>query len=238
MKSIYINFFQMFQQMKQDKMLIAISFVPFLTGLVFRFVIPLVENLLTNYFDVYEILQPYYPLFDLFLVIITPAMFNYVVAMVMLEEIDERITTYLAITPLGKTGYLFSRLGFSGMMSFVVNIAVVMIFRLAQIDMLILVCVALVGAMQGVVIALLIIAVSENKVEGMAIGKIASLFNMGAVIPYFITGNVQYLGAILPTFWIGKAMQTSNYFMLIVSFLLAAVWLVFLFKKFLLKING
>jgi len=238
MKAIRISFLQMLRQMKRDVMLIIIAFVPFLAGIVFRFIIPIVEDLLIGYLGVNEILTPYYELFDLFLIILTPSMLNYVVAMVILEEADDHMIAYLAVTPLGKSGYLFSRLGITGIISFPVSILVALFFHLSHTDILLLLGIALAGTVQGVVVALLIVSLSTNKVEGMAVGKMTSLFSLGALVPYFVTGKVQYFLSVLPSFWMAKAMQASNYFALIISILLAILWMVLLSKKFTRKVTG
>jgi len=236
MKAIHISFMQMLRQMKRDVMLISIAFVPFIVGVVFRFAIPIIEDLLTGCLSINEILAPYYELFDFFLVIITPSMFNYIVAMVILEEADDHMIAYLAVTPLGKAGYLLSRLGITGLISFPVSIFVALIFHLSNTDMLMLTGIALAGTIQGVVAALLIVALSANKVEGMAVGKIASLFSIGAIVPYFVTGKAQYVASLLPSFWMAKAMQRNGYFSLVIAIFLAIIWSILLSEKFMKKI--
>ncbi len=238
MNILYCGFSQMLRQMKKDSTLVIIAFVPAILGIIFKTVIPLIENILTDYFGLNEILAPYYELFDLFLVVITPSLFNYVAAMVILEEADDHITTYLAITPLGKFGYLFSRLGFTGIISFPVSVILVLIFHLSQIPLLMLAGAALTGTVQGIAAGLCVVAMSTNKVEGMAAGKLTSLFNMGLAAPYFVTGKAQYIASILPSFWIAKAVRTSGYGVLLVSISLAVLWMVFLSKKFMKKITG
>lgn len=238
MTAIHISFTQMLRQMKRDVMLISIVFVPFIVGIVFRFAIPIIEDLLTDYFGVSVILTPYYELFDLFLIIITPSMLGYIVAMVILEEADDHMITYLAVTPLGKAGYLLSRLGITGFISFPVSIFVGLIFHLSHTDMLTVTGIALAGTIQGVVVALLIVTLSTNKVEGMAVGKMTSLFSLGALVPYFVAGKAQYLVSVLPSFWMAKAMQTNGYFSLIIAILLAIIWIMLLSEKFMKKITG
>ncbi|MGF7142147.1 fluoroquinolone transport system permease protein [Anaerotaenia torta] len=235
MKAIYICFSQVLRQLKHDAMLIIIAFVPLLAGIFFRFIIPVIEELITGYLGINEVLAPYYRLFDLFLIILTPSMFNYVVAMVMLEEADDHLISYLAVTPLGKTGYLLSRLGAIGLISFPASIFVSAFFHLSQANMLILTGIALAGTIQGVVIALLIVTLSTNKVEGMAVGKMVTIFNLGAFAPYFITGKMQYILSLLPSFWMAKAIQSSNYFALFISILFAVLWITLLSRKFIQK---
>lgn len=237
MKAIYISFSQMLRQLQRDIMLLVITITPFLSGVIFRFGIPMAERLLTGYFGKEAILTSYYELFDLFLIILTPYMLNFVVAMVILEETDDHMTVYLAVTPLGKVGYLFSRLGVTGIISFPISIIVYLLFHISHIEILMLTGIALAGAVHGAVAALLIVSLSTNKVEGMAVGKMASLLSLGALAPYFVTGKVQYFVSVLPSFWIAKTIQANNYVTLLVAILLATLWIVFLLGKFTRKMG-
>ena len=67
--------------------------------------------MLCGYFNKKVVLVPYYRLIDIGYSLLAPAMFCFVSAMVVLEERDEGLASYSAITPLGKKGYLLSRLG-------------------------------------------------------------------------------------------------------------------------------
>ena len=58
--------------------------------------------------------------------------------------------------------------------------------------------------MQGIIISLLILTFSSNKLEGMAVTKLSTLMVCGAVIPFFIKHDLQYVLFPLPSFWIGK----------------------------------
>ena len=61
MKKVFNSIGQVFQQIKKDPMMLAACFTPFLVGALIKFGIPLIEK--ASKFS----LQPYYPMFDLFL---------------------------------------------------------------------------------------------------------------------------------------------------------------------------
>lgn len=238
MKAMIVSFSQMLRQMKHDTMLVMIALCPFLMGIFFRFVIPTIESVITTYFDTNEILAPYYTLFDTVLVMIIPSMFNFAAAMVMLEESDDHVTAYLSVTPLGKTGYIFSRLGFTGFISFFVSIIAVTIFHLSRMNIPVFLGAVLAGSIHGSVAALLIVALSKNKVEGMAVGKFASLLNLGILVPFFVKNKVQFIASIFPSFWIGKAMQSGIYFLFVISIIIGLLWIWILSKRIIKKIIG
>ncbi len=101
-------------------MLFFICLSPILAGVFFRFGIPLLERFFAERLHYGLHLDQYHVLFDLLLGALLPYMFCFASTMVMLTEYDERITGYLAVTPLGKRGYLLTRLGFPAFLSFFV----------------------------------------------------------------------------------------------------------------------
>ncbi len=232
MKAVRLNFTQMLRQMKHDPMLLAITFTPFLIGILLRFGIPFAEAQLTNYMEMECVISPYYELLDLLLILFTTTMFNLVAVMVVLEEADEHLISYLSVTPLGKTGYLFSRFGLTGIISLVISILVFAMFHLTNINVIMLLGVVVTSAVQGIGTAMLIVTFSANKVEGMAIGKFTSLFTLGALVPFFKNGRVQYVFSVLPSFWLSKAVKQSSVSFLLIAILIVAVWIFLLAKRF------
>lgn len=238
MKAIKSNFRQFLLFLKNDNMMFAACFTPLICALLFRFAVPLLEKLVTSYFNVSEIITPYYGLFDLFLSVLSPTMFSYVAAMMILEEKDDHIVEYLFITPLGKQGYLVSRLGVPEGISIVVTMILLSFFSLSKIPIAINVLLSVAGAAQGIITALIIIALSSNKLEGMASAKLTSLMSLGIMAPFFIQKGIQYLLSPLPSFWIAKGVYENNYLYIVLSLALSSIWIVFLIKRFARKTTG
>lgn len=90
----------MLRMIRQDRMLLAAGLAPFFSGLAMRFAVPLAESGLIRLTGTETVLAPYYALFDLFFACLTPAMFCFIAAMVMLEERDDHIDRYLFVTGL------------------------------------------------------------------------------------------------------------------------------------------
>lgn len=238
MKAIKSNFRQFLLFLKNDNMMFAACFTPLICALLFRFAVPLLEKLVTSYFNVSEIITPYYALFDLFLSVLSPTMFSYVAAMMILEEKDDHIVEYLFVTPLGKQGYLVSRLGVPMGISIVVTIILLSFFSLSKIPITANVLLSVAGAAQGIITALIIIALSSNKLEGMASAKLTSLMSLGIMAPFFIQKGTQYLLSPLPSFWIAKGVYENNYLYMVLSLALSSIWIVFLIKRFARKTTG
>jgi fluoroquinolone transport system permease protein len=217
-------------------MLILVCFAPVLCGVFFLYGIPFLQNLLTQYLSMPDLLPPYYLLFDLFLGAMTPLLYCFVAGYVILGEIDDGISKYLAVTPIGKKGYLISRLGIPTFIGFVVSILVLSVFRLTELSLGIIIIIAFLMSLLGLFEALFVVAVSSNKVEGMAISKLSGLLFLGLPAPFFITGNIQYLLFVLPSFWIAKFVMEKQLLFAVAGLFTSLFWLILLYKKFQKKI--
>ncbi len=236
MRAIRLSFFQMLAYMRRDMMLFAACLAPILVGLLFRFAIPLLEAALTDWLHLSAVIAPYYALIDIFFAMLSPVMFCFVSAMVSLEETDEKTAAYLFVTPLGRNGYLAARFCIPAVAAFLVTVALLPVFKLTTLSSVDIVLLSVGGTLQGIVISLLILTLSSNKLEGMAVTKLSALMIFGAAIPFFIKHNVQYVISPLPSFWIGKAILEDTPFYLLPAFALSALWIYFLLKRYLRKI--
>ncbi len=235
MKAIRLSFFQMLAYMRRDMMLFVVCFAPVLVGFVFRFAIPFLEAALTDWFHISAIISPYYALIDTFFAMISPTMFCFVSAMVSLEEADEKTAAYLFVTPLGKNGYLAARFCIPSIAAFFVTVVLLPVFKLTSLSMIDIILLAAGGTLQGIITSLLILTISSNKLEGMAVAKLSGLMMFGSAIPFFIKDDLQYVLFSLPSFWIGKAVCENVLLYMLPAFALSAMWICFLLKRYLHK---
>ncbi|MGN0715341.1 MAG: ABC transporter permease [Anaerovoracaceae bacterium] len=218
MREIRLSFFLMLKLIRKDRMLFAAGLAPLLAGIAIRYGIPLAEDWLVRLTGMSTALSPYYGLFDIFFASLTPVMFCFIAAMVMLEERDDHIDRYLFATTLGKSGYFISRIGIPALAAFAVTAILLPAFHLTDLSAGATLFLSLAGTLQGVIIALLIVTISTNKLEGMAVTKLSSLMILGAVIPYFLPSPYCFGFAFLPSFWMGKAMIDGE-----IAYLLPAI---------------
>ena len=231
MRAVRLSFLHMLKLIRQDRMLLAAGLAPFLAGLAIRFAAPLAESGLIRLTGTEAVLAPYYALFDLFFACLTPAMFCFIAAMVMLEERDEHIDRYLFVTGLGRNIYLVSRIGFPVLAAFVVTRILLPVFHLSPLPAGVGLLLSLAGSLQGVIIGLLIVTISSNKLEGMAVTKLSSLMMLGAVIPYFVPAPFSFGFSFLPSFWMGKAMVEGSLLYLLLSIAAAGSWIAVLWNR-------
>lgn len=229
--------FQLFvRQIRSDSMLYMFCFLPFLMAGVFRFGIPFLEAQLCAVLGKASILADYYLLLDLFLAAFTPYFLVFISAMVMLAEIDERTAAYLAVTPIRKQGYLLSRLLYPALVSTLISILLMLFCTLTPWTFGGILLVCLLTVVLCVPVAMLIVTFSHNRVEGMALAKLSGLLLFGLPVPFFLTNELQYLFAWLPSFWIAKVFYNAKLWALLPALLVSFSWILAQYRRFARKL--
>lgn len=231
-KRILYSFKQFINQIFKDAMLFMICLAPVLYILFIKYAIPLAEEYLIEYIDLQKVISPYYLILDLLLVVLTPTMFSFSSAMVILGEIDDGITKYMSVTPVGTEGYLISRIILPLVLSMLVTIIALSFFSITKIKLINIIILSLMSSMLGYIMCILVISLSTNKVEGMAVMKLSGILLMGIPIPFFNEGNVQYLASFLPSLWLTKFAVENNIIYLNLYLLVSVIWISVLTKKF------
>lgn len=240
MKAVRSCFCQMLAFLGRDMMLFASCLTPIIAGLFFRFGIPLLEAVLTKRLHMPAVLSPYYGLIDVIFAMLSPAMFCFAAAMVVLEETDEKTAAYFFVTPLERRGYLAARLGIPAAAAFLATVVLLPLFQLTARSPAAVLLFAAGGTLQGVITSLLILAFSSNKLEGMAMAKLSTLTVFGAAGPFapFFTGGLQYILSPLPSFWLGKAVCENRLLYLLPAFILFALWICALLPRAMCRADG
>jgi len=83
----------------------------------------------------------------------------------------------------------------------------------------------------------LLFSFSYNRVEGMAVAKMAGLIMLGLPVPFFLISNAQYLFSVLPSFWIAKLCLEDSYWFLVPASITSAIWIWLLYGKFKKKLS-
>ncbi|MDD3058984.1 MAG: hypothetical protein PHO72_11750 [Sphaerochaeta sp.] len=217
MRLVMRVFARMMQEILHDSMLVAVCFASLLAAFAFRFGIPTLEDFLCLTFHQESIISPYYQLIDLMLIQLTPYMFCFAPAMVMLDEYDQNITSALAVTPLGLSGYLFSHLLMPAILASIISLVLITIFSLTSWPMSTLIILCIISGSTGLLAAMTIFSFSHNKLEGMAMGKLSGLLLMGLPIPYLMDTPLMYGFSLFPSFWMALYAQTQNRFFALLS---------------------
>lgn len=222
------TFFGTFTLIRRDPMLLLLTFAPFLAGAAFRFGLPLLQPVLMNAFA-FD-LAPWYPLADMLLLTLTPAMVGMLCGFLMLDERDEGVGEYYTITPLGGAGYIASRLALPVLWSIVIAPVLMLLFSLSHPDMLRVLCVAVAGGLFGAVNTLMLLCFAGNKVEGLAVSKMLGLTMLPMLVPVITSSPWGLVAGVFPAYWLGALLQ-GPLWQFPVAVAVCAVWMVLFYKR-------
>lgn len=237
MNAIIKSFRVFILQLTKDGMLIMILMAPLLVGSIFKFGIPFLELQLTSYFVKDVILKEYFILFDLLLVILTPFLISFAASMTMLDEYDSNLINHLCVTPLGKKGYLISRVILPLIFAYIISTLIILVFSLTTWSFIMMISICLLTSLLSLTSTLIVFSFSKNKIEGLALAKLSGIVMIGIFVPFILSSEVEYYFALLPSFWIGKFMIDLNIYYFIISFVSISVWIFVLYKNFIRKLS-
>ena len=180
--------------------------IPIFVAVLFRFVMPILQRNLLQYFDLGE----YYDFISIFILVMSPMMSGMVIGFNLLDDRDENILTYMAITPIRKEGYLLFKVFAPMVAVFVQSLLILLIFNIGNIKPLRILPLVVLLAMETPMYALLMASFASNKVEGLALGKLMGVSLLGPFVSYFVPSVWRFAGGIFPTFWICESYFTSG----------------------------
>lgn len=232
MKAANKMFACMVKQITREMMMILLVAAPFIIGAVFRFGVPALESLVLSRFGMEKVLVPYYELFSWLLAIVTCMLFEFTGGLVILGETDDNVAKYVLVTPAGMWGYLYSRIVLPALISGALALILVPAFALEPVRLSKLIVMVISSLLGGIVTAFLVVAVSANKVEGMAVGKLSGLFGVTFFLPLLVKGSIRYAFSIFPMFWIGEWYICGKWYYLVIATIEFAAWIAALMYRF------
>ena len=191
----------------RDALLLMSILAPILLILVWKWGIPFLAEIIRSKlgFD----LTQHYSFVMSFFALLTPMMLGILAGFIILDERDERILTFFAVTPLGKAGYLFYRLGSPVVLSFIFSFCGMLVIGLVDFSAVKSLPVHLMSALEAPLMALFLAVFAKNKVEGMALSKAIGVTFFAPFIGYLVKGPIQLLGGIVPPYWVTQAFLAS-----------------------------
>jgi len=196
-----------------------ILIIPIFISVLFRIVMPILQGYLLQYFDLSE----YYNFITIFILVMGPMMSGMVIGFNLLDDRDENILTYMAITPIRKEGYLLFKVFAPMIAVFVQSTLILLIFNIGNINILRVIPLIILSALETPMYALLMASFASNKVEGLALGKLMGISLIGPFVSYFLQTIWRFFAGILPPFWICESYFAGGSF----YFLFLVIGLVF-----------
>ncbi len=192
----------------RDPMLMISMIAPVFLLLIAVFGFPVISDLTTQMFSFP--LEPYFPIGSLFLFPLIPMLIGMVYGFILLDERDGGIISYLAITPLGKSGYLSIRMFLPTCLSILLCIAFLEFTGFNQLlNTIEIVVLSVIVSTEAPMILLLLGAYADNKVEGIAMSKGIGIIMFPIIIDYLLTGAWRWAMAISPLWWVERAVFST-----------------------------
>jgi fluoroquinolone transport system permease protein len=192
---------------RRDALLRWIVALPLLIALLVRFFLPVIIERLENtlhfsFGDFYQAIASYA------LLIIAPVMCGMVIGFLLLDERDDRTLLALRVTPLPPGGYMAWRLSLPMLLSVAGTLAAFLLSGLSQPGVPGLLSCALATAPVAPLVALALAVFAQNKVQGFALVKASSVFQMAPLVAYFVGAEWQPAFWTFPTYWPAKLLWT------------------------------
>lgn len=143
------------------------------------------------------------------LALMIPAMLiGWVTGFLLLEDRDEGLIAALAVTPVGKVGYLGYRVAATALVTGAVTAMATLLLlpRAGWFQQALLVALV---ACEAVLAAVVLPAVARNKVEGLAVTKLSNLAGAVPLLAILAT-SWRLVAGIVPSFWIGELLGLSS----------------------------
>jgi fluoroquinolone transport system permease protein len=189
------------RNVRRDPLLGWILLMPLLVAVVLRLAMPPLAQALWEQlsFD----LTPYYPMIlSFFVIMMQPLMVGMVIGFLLLDERDEGTLTALQVTPLGLPAYLAYRVLVPMGITMTLLFVAFPLAGLGTLNFTHIFVAALVSAPLAPLLALVLAALAQNKVQGFAVLKgIGALLSVPPALAYFISPPWQWAFGVFPTFW-------------------------------------
>lgn len=141
-------------------------------------------------------------------ILVLPAfLIGWVCGFLFLEDRDDATLLAIDITPVGKTGFISYRAAVTALIAFAITMVNCRLF-VPEKSLALMLAISLMVAMSAVISAMILPVVARNKVEGLAITKVTNIGSIVPLVALFVT-PWRYLAGIVPTYWIGEALNLS-----------------------------
>ena len=189
------------RNIRRDPMYIFFFIFPLILGVVGYFLIPYIQ-------DNVDPGNPAAQIVAMFLILMTGYIFGAVTGFTLLDDKDDNVLISLKITPVDVRTYVILKLLVSYIFGFVATLILTFATNfLPDATFWEILLIALIGALQGPGVALIVNSFAKNKVEGFVIMKLSGLLLMVPVLAFFVANWQEVFLVFAPGFWPGRMIQ-------------------------------
>ena len=232
-----INFIHIKNDLKQvfrDPIMSVLLFAPLLIIAIFKlFIVFLFPFIATKFnFD----LSLYYQYLMAGILILISGMLGIVIGFMMLDDKDGNIAELMAVTPLGRSGYLVNRLSFSSILCFFYSIIAIYVLNVIDIPFYTILLLSILSGVYSIIIGLLIFSGADDKVKGLTFAKGLNMLGIFAFSDLFALNWFSILSLIFPTYWITRIIESPHSILVyLLGISIHVIWLSYLIYRYLSK---
>jgi len=215
------------KQIFRDTLTGALLFAPILMIVFFKLIIVFLIPLLLQKtgFDP----TPYYGYVFAVIVVLSSGMLGIVSGFQMIDDRDGNITELMAVTPLGRSGYLANRLLLTGILSFLYAILAYFVLHIVELSFTLLIFLAVLQSVYTSVIGLLLYFGADDKVKGLTYAKALNILMLFTLSDLAGMNWLTVLSWFTPTYWTSQVINNQSSTAILFSVLIHFVWLISLF---------
>lgn len=186
--------------MRRDPMYFFFAIYPVILGVAGYYLVDYIERQSPG--------TPWANVLSMIFIILTGFIFGAITAFTLLDDKDDKVLWSLKVTPIDVKVYVYIKLAVSFVFGLIASYAIIYgTGFLSGSSFWVITIIAILGAIQGPGIALIVNSFADNKVEGFVYMKMSGLIIMLPVAAYFITGFVQNLLGIAPGYWAARVIE-------------------------------
>jgi len=213
----------------RDPMMLLLFIVPVIIPIVFKLLLTYGLDLLNRY--IYFDFSPYNGYLLVLAVILIPTMLGAVTGFQMLDEKDGNIDELLSITPMGRLGYLLTRVNISLFMTFVYVIYTYLVLDVYSVSVFVLILLSVLLSLYSMMIGCLLYILAEDKVKGLTYVKGLSFIMVFAFAKLIDNNYLIIVSNLFPTYWIAELVLNPSLATIIYSIAVHLLWFLLATKK-------
>lgn len=199
------------KQILRDPIMAVLTVAPLLLIMAFKLMVLYLVPYIQPYtgFDV----LPYLDYVLVFVVMMCGAMLGIVTGFMMIDDRDGKIAELMAVTPLGRSGYLINRLLFAAVLSFFYSILGYYVLNVDDLPIVAILFVSLLSSIYSIIIGLLIFTFADDKVKGLTFAKAINSLSLFAFTDLLALKWLTVLSWFFPPYWISLVVQSPHTFL-------------------------
>ncbi len=219
------------RQIVRDPIMLVLLFVPVILIVVFKLILIFLLPVLIVHTGFNP--EPYYAYLISFTLLLIAGMLGIVTGFLMIDERDGNIAELMAVTPLGRTGYLVNRLSFAGLVTMVYSFMAIYVLNVLHLKLITALWLACLMVLYTAIFGLILFNSADDKVKGLTFAKGLNALAFFAFADLFGLPWLTLLSWLFPPFWITALLKNQGALLpYVMAMIVHAAWFAFLLVRY------